>query len=883
MLELAHFAFCSGIRGFNVNLRPFLPVAGLFLILIAFYASQNPNALIAVPAEADEKGGGNEAVSTTDPCNARLAVQVASNARFNIGAYPEPLSCGATSGSWDIMYRWPNSPRTSFTTIRVDGVDNIYGSSGIPVEPPNDIDANTNRSKWQIGGIEITQTLQLADNPQTGLQDVAQISYTVTNTGSSPHTAGVRMMIDTELNYNDGAPFRVPGVGPITTEMDFVGASVPDTFQVFYNLTDSEHVAAATLKSGGATSPDRFIIAQWPEIWDTFWDYTITPGARITSDSAYAVYWNPITLAPGASRTYTTFYGLAELDVDLLPPLALGVSGPAELSVIGGQYSPNPFNVVATIFNNGNATATDVEVTVNLPAGLSLESGSLTQSIGNLPVGEEHQISWSVRASAQSSETTLTYSVTATASNAEPKTVERDLFLPFLQLRSDLTITKTDSPDPARLGSILTYTVTVINKGTAPAVGVVMRDTLPSATAFPSMTTTKGNCSRSLRTINCNIGDLAPGERAVITIKVRVMVSGTLSNTAVVDPDGLIIEIDESNNSATANTLVSSISLSNPTLTDRKVIFIQGIDSESGNFDPVTGNTDCSQAGFIKDGSNKVKWMVNYLTTSSWVRLSARTLDSPEDFFYFSYSGFYCKLSDGSNKNDYQKPRYVKADTCDGVKGAAGKLQVMMTDLVSMYPSAKFDIIAHSMGGLVATQWLSDNPQMQTKVNSVVTFDSPLRGIPDRLLNLLTVCPTTSSRSWADLWCDVSVGARTEENCASEFVRNTSIANLGWKVRFYTIDATQQDLGVEYVPGDRTTLLSSVSRVHCKFDDHHSSVWERGHTDGDPIACWSTVIDPIDLPSFNISRPSGNVKAAFVGCAVARLESLFCKLRMLSP
>ncbi|MDD3006564.1 MAG: hypothetical protein PHX30_03215 [Candidatus Pacebacteria bacterium] len=109
-------------------------------------------------------------------------------------------------------------------------------------------------------------------------------------------------MQDTELNDNDGAPFRVPGDGIITTEKEYLGSAVPDNFTVYYNLTDNQHVAAATLKSGGATVPDRLVFAHWGWITDSDYDYTVDLGRSLTSDSAYAVYWNPTTLAPGESH-----------------------------------------------------------------------------------------------------------------------------------------------------------------------------------------------------------------------------------------------------------------------------------------------------------------------------------------------------------------------------------------------------------------------------------------------------------------------------------------------------------------------------------------------------------------------------------------------------
>lgn len=364
--------------------------------------------------------------------NSRFVLQVGSDGRFNMGAFPDP-SGGGGPNSWDLMYRWPDHPYTSFSTLRIDGVDNVYGSSGVQIEGPNDIDGATSRSKWKIDDIEVTQTLEIVFNPQTNQNDVAKISYVARNTGSISHQTGLRVMIDSEVNYNDGVPFRVPSIGIVNTEREFTGASVPDTFQGFFDVTDSNHVAVSTLKSGGATAPDRLVLASWPEIKNTAYDYVITPNLDFTADSAYALYWNPASLAPGASRTYVTFYGLSQLDVNLQPPLALGVTAPATLSIVNGQYSPNPFDVVATVFNNGNATATNVRLALNLPAGLSLAAGAASQDLGSLAVGQEKQASWKVTAAPQSSQTTLTYSVDATASNAQTKTVQRQISLAAIQ------------------------------------------------------------------------------------------------------------------------------------------------------------------------------------------------------------------------------------------------------------------------------------------------------------------------------------------------------------------------------------------------------------------------------------------------------------------
>ena len=117
----------------------------------------------------------------------------------------------------------------------------------------------------------------------------------------------------------------------------------------------------------------------------------------------------------------------------------------------------------------------------------------------------------------------------------------------------DLAITKADSPDPVSVGGLLTYTLTVTNTKGDTANNVVVTDSLPSAVAFVSVSTTKGTCSGT-NPIICNIGTVAFNELVSIMIVVRPSNPGTISNTAVVT--GREHEHDPSNNAATATTLV---------------------------------------------------------------------------------------------------------------------------------------------------------------------------------------------------------------------------------------------------------------------------------------------------------------------------------------
>ncbi|MEK6272329.1 MAG: hypothetical protein AABM42_06745 [Actinomycetota bacterium] len=100
--------------------------------------------------------------------------------------------------------------------------------------------------------------------------------------------------------------------------------------------------------------------------------------------------------------------------------------------------------------------------------------------------------------------------------------------------RANLRITKTDDPDPVRIGSILRYKLKVENLGPAPATAVTVRDRLPSQLQLVSVNTSRGSCSVSGATVTCRLGDMPAvvGNQQVV-IAARVQGGPrTLTNTA---------------------------------------------------------------------------------------------------------------------------------------------------------------------------------------------------------------------------------------------------------------------------------------------------------------------------------------------------------------
>jgi uncharacterized repeat protein (TIGR01451 family) len=177
---------------------------------------------------------------------------------------------------------------------------------------------------------------------------------------------------------------------------------------------------------------------------------------------------------------------------------------------------------------------------------------------------------------------------------------------------ANLSLTKTDSPDPVTVGQTLTYTITVQNNGPANATDVTVVDTLPNSVDFISANPSSGTCTQQSRKVTCHLGALAAGSSGTlsnptITIQVRPTKVGTITNSATVtsaenDPN-------RANNSASATTRVNAVPTP-PTHTATcrgQTATIVG--NRKGNRLVGTGHRDVVQAGrgndtILTDGGN---------------------------------------------------------------------------------------------------------------------------------------------------------------------------------------------------------------------------------------------------------------------------------------
>jgi uncharacterized repeat protein (TIGR01451 family) len=294
---------------------------------------------------------------------------------------------------------------------------------------------------------------------------------------------------------------------------------------------------------------------------------------------------SPVKFAVGA--TGTSWLDVADVNGDGQPDVVIGHAGqngnnftvlindskpPAADLSISKADSPDPVTVgnnltyTITVTNNGPSAATGVNVSDTLPAGETFVSVKPSQ--GSCTGTSTITCALGSLANGSSATVTLVVTPTQTGGISNTASVAANEFDPNLNNNhdtqvttvnaapsADLSITKSDSPDPVTVGSNLTYTITVKNNGPSGATGVTMTDPLPGTVTFVSATPSQGNCTGTA-TVTCSLGSLSNGASATVTIVVTPTQAGGISNTATVGANEA--DPDTSNNSATQPTTVNA-------------------------------------------------------------------------------------------------------------------------------------------------------------------------------------------------------------------------------------------------------------------------------------------------------------------------------------
>jgi uncharacterized repeat protein (TIGR01451 family) len=134
-------------------------------------------------------------------------------------------------------------------------------------------------------------------------------------------------------------------------------------------------------------------------------------------------------------------------------------------------------------------------------------------------------------------------------------TFSTDIFVHDHRPTADLAVTTSDAPDPVRKGAPLTYTIVATNNGPASATSATVIDLLSADVRFVSATATVGSCTEANGVVSCELGNLASGATASMTIVVTPRRVGAITNT--VRAGSLLPDPDLANNTDIEATTVT--------------------------------------------------------------------------------------------------------------------------------------------------------------------------------------------------------------------------------------------------------------------------------------------------------------------------------------
>ncbi|MEM8960329.1 MAG: DUF11 domain-containing protein [Acidobacteriota bacterium] len=230
-------------------------------------------------------------------------------------------------------------------------------------------------------------------------------------------------------------------------------------------------------------------------------------------------------------------------------------AGPADdPSVSVADNFPAPLTCTYTSVAAGGATGNtaagsgDIADTLDMPAGSSV-TYTATCDIDPAATGT------------LSNTATITGSVSDPDSGNNSGTDDNTTLAP----EADLAIIKTDSVDPAMYGSLLAYTIDVLNDGPSDATNVAVTDTLPIGVTFLSVAGDGWTCAEISDVVTCTRPTLPPGPTPSILIEVETpTINVVLDNTVDITSD--IFDPDTSDNVAQEDTTVLGSPLEIPTL-----------------------------------------------------------------------------------------------------------------------------------------------------------------------------------------------------------------------------------------------------------------------------------------------------------------------------
>ena len=405
-------------------------------------------------------------------------------------------------------------------------------------------------------GSSVTYTLacDIASSATGTLSNTASVAASVTDPVPGNDTASdddtvLEPEADVSVTKTDGVTSVIPGETLVYTIIatnngpsDDPAVALADTLPAELTCTFTSVAAGGASGNTAAGSGDLAETLSMPA--GSSVTYTVScdvdsQAAGVTLSNTAAVTPSVTDPVPGNnSATDDDTMVIEQADISITKTDGVIEATPGDnliytIVVANAGPSPDPAVAVADTFPAG-LDCSWTSVAAGGASGNTNSSGNLSDTL-DMPAGSS--VTYTVTCAIDPSATgTLSNTATATASIDDPdltnnSATDDDTVLTPM---ADLSITKVANPDPAEVNAPLIYTVTVTNNGPSDAVAVEMVDTLDGSVESPVVNSSQGTCSIALPEVTCDLGTMAPGGEATITIEVNPGEAGSISNTAAV-------------------------------------------------------------------------------------------------------------------------------------------------------------------------------------------------------------------------------------------------------------------------------------------------------------------------------------------------------------
>jgi uncharacterized repeat protein (TIGR01451 family) len=458
-------------------------------------------------------------------------------------------------------------PASATGTVRFNG-DLVLASSGARIHPegyyqdatvsavgniplPTPTPTPTNVPVAVGGGSSVPPSADLSITKTDSPDPVAaggNITYTLTVTNAGPSDAAAVALSDAVPANTTFVSFAAPtgwttatptagGTGTVTATKTALAASATAIFTLVVKV--NQHTDSDTSISNTTTVTST----------------TSDPSTANNSATARTAV-GPASANLSVTKTDQPDPVIAGSTITYL--LTVTNAGPSDAELVSLQDTI-PANTTFEVFTAPAGWMTQTPNTA--------ETDTVTARTPKLAGGATATFTLTVRVNANmSTGTTITNTATVSAATSDPDGNNNSATATTAVVTSaDVSISKTDSPDPVFAGFDLTYTVTVENTGPSDGHTVAFGDTIPAGTTFISFTQTAGPAVTTVGppvggpgVAIGNIDTLAAGASATFTLVVNVngsITAGTtITNTATITsatPDS-----NKDNNTGSATTTV---------------------------------------------------------------------------------------------------------------------------------------------------------------------------------------------------------------------------------------------------------------------------------------------------------------------------------------